>query len=68
MGKTYKDLKEFDVKRQKEASRKVFKDVDLRTRVKPVQRKEKGGGKNWRNIIDSHLEQDYEDRFILEDE
>lgn len=62
MGKTYKDLREFDKARNKEASRKAFKNADLRTRVKPLDKKEKGGGRNWRNDIDSWLEEDYEDR------
>lgn len=63
MGKTYKDLRDFDKNRVKEQSRKTFKDVDMRTRVKPVTKKEKGGGKNWRNVIDAHLEEDYDDKF-----
>lgn len=50
MGKTHKDVRDFDVKRHKEQARKTFKDQDLRTRVKPVvTKKERGGGKNWRN-------------------
>jgi hypothetical protein len=63
VGKTYKDVQDFDVKRHKEVGRKVFKDVDMRTRVKPVEKKEKGGGNNWRNVIDSHLEEDYDDKY-----
>lgn len=63
MGKTYKDLRDFDKNRVKEQSRKTFKDVDMRTRVKPVTKKEKGGGKNWRNVIDAHLEEDYDDKY-----
>jgi hypothetical protein len=52
VGKTYKDLRKFDTKRNKEASRNTFKETDLRTRVKPVQNREKGGANNWRNKIE----------------
>ena len=67
MGKTYKDVRDFDVKRVKEQARKSTKDSDLRTRVKPVGKKNRGGGNNWRNIIDSHLEEDFENITHLED-
>jgi len=60
VGKTYRDLKEFDKARNKENSRKVFKDADMRTRVKPLSKQGKGGGKNWRNELDSWLEEDYD--------
>jgi len=63
VGKTYKDLREFDKARNKENSRKVFKEADLRTRVKPLEKRERGGGNNWRNVIDAHLEEDYDDKF-----
>jgi hypothetical protein len=46
MSKTYKDVKDFDVKRHKEIARKFTKDLDMRTRTKPLEKKEKGGGKN----------------------
>lgn len=63
VGKTFKDVKDFDIKRHKEVGRKVFKNVDMKTRVKPLEKKEKGGGNNWKNIIDAHLEEDYDDKF-----
>ncbi len=58
MGKTYKDrVKALDLKFQKKGSRLQTKDVDMRTRVKPVH-KEKGGGKNeTKNIIDSYVDE-----------
>ena len=56
MGKTWKDLKAFDIKRHKEGSRLVNKDQDLRTRVKPVDKKEKGGGKTWQYSINQEEE------------
>jgi hypothetical protein len=52
VGKTYKDVRDFDVKRVKEQSRKSTKDQDLRTRVKPVEKKSRGGGTNWRHIFE----------------
>ncbi len=58
MSKTYKDLRDFDNKRNKEYSRRTFKDVDMRVRVKPVEYKEKGGSKNWRNELDKWLIED----------
>lgn len=63
MGKTHKDrIKAQDIKINKRASRDAFQDTDLRTRVVPRQKKEKGGGKNWRNEVDNWLEEDYEER------
>lgn len=53
MGKTFKDIKKFDVKRHKENARDVFKDIDTSTRVKPAKHKEKGGGKNWKQWVDA---------------
>ena len=51
MGKTYKDrVKALDLKLQKKGSRLQTKDVDMRTRVKPIH-KEKGGGKNWNEYL-----------------
>jgi len=62
VGKTYRDLKEFDKARNKENSRKAFKDVDMRTRVKPLQKKERGGGKNsTKDIVDSYIAELEED-------
>lgn len=52
MGKTHKDVRDFDVKRHKEQARNTFKEADLRTRVKPVGKKNRGGGKTWRHIIE----------------
>lgn len=68
VGKTYKDLREFDKNRNKEASRKAFKDADMRTRVKPLEKKERGGGKNWRNELDNWLEDEHdnEDESLLQ--
>jgi hypothetical protein len=56
VGKTFKDIRDFDVRRNKENSRKTFKNVDLRTRVKPIQKKERGGAKNWRHEINTEEE------------
>jgi hypothetical protein len=53
VGKTFKDLRDFDVKRQKEIARQKTKDLNLGTRVKPLDKKKKGGGNNWRNKIDN---------------
>jgi len=58
VGKTFKDLRKFDTARNKENSRRTFKDTDMRTRVKPVERKEKGGGNNWRNKVDNYNQED----------
>lgn len=58
MSKTWKDDKV--ISRHKAGARLNTMDMDLRTRTKPVEKKEKGGGKNWKNIIDSHLEEDYD--------
>lgn len=58
MGKTWKDDKV--ISRHKKSARLATLDMDLRTRTKPVEKKEKGGGKNWKNIIDSHLEEAYD--------
>ena len=73
MGKTYKDVRDFDVKRHKEVAREFTKDLDMRTRTKPLVKKGKGGGKNkTKEIIDSYideLEQEWEDeQYLLEDE
>lgn len=56
MGKTYKDIRKFDVKRHKEVAREFTKDLDMRTRVKPVDKREKGGGKTWQHIINQEEE------------
>jgi hypothetical protein len=58
VGKTWKDDKV--ISRHKKGARLATLDMDLRTRTKPVEKKEKGGGKNWKNIIDAHLEEDYD--------
>lgn len=58
MGKTWKDDKV--ISRHKKGARLATIDMDLRTRTKPLEKKEKGGGKNWRNVIDAHLEEDYD--------
>ncbi len=56
MGKTFKDIRKFDVKRHKEVAREFTKDLDMYTRVKPVIKKEKGGGKNWKHLINHEEE------------
>lgn len=65
VGKTYKDVRDFDVKRHKEVAREFTKDLDMRTRTKPLVKKEKGGAKNrTKDIIGSYvdeLEEDYHD-------
>lgn len=63
MGRTHKDkIRQQDIKINKRGSREAFQETDLRTRVVPRQKKEKGGGRNWRNEIDNWLEEEYEDR------
>jgi len=58
VGKTWKDVKAFDIKRQKEGSRMQTADMDLRTRTKPLTKKEKGGGKNrTKEIIGSYVDE-----------
>ena len=71
VGRTYKDVKDFDVKRHKEIARKFTKDLDLRTRTKPLEKKGKGGAKNkTKEIIGEYideLENDWEDdQYLLE--
>ena len=72
MGKTFKDVRDFDVKRHKEVARGFTKDLDLRTRTKPLEKKEKGGARNsTKDIIDSYvdeIEQEWEDEQYLLDE
>jgi len=67
MGKTWKDIKKFDIKRNKEGSRLQTSDMDMRTRVKPIEKKGKGGGKNkLRDILDSqNEEEDYESEMAM---
>ena len=60
MGKTFKDIKDWNLKRQKQGSRMQTADMDLRTRTKPLKKKGKGGGKNWRNEVDEWLEEEYD--------
>ena len=60
MGKTWKDVKAFDIKRHKQGSREATLEMDLRTRTKPL-KKEKRGPKNLLRELDSFLEEDYED-------
>ncbi len=68
MGKTYKDVKDFDIKRHKEVGRKTFKDVDLRTRVKPLDKREKGGAKNrTKDIIEGYIDELEDDWKDVED-
>lgn len=59
MGKTFKDVKDFNLKRQKQGSRLQTLDMDLRTRTKPL-KKEKRGPKNLVRELDSFLEEDYD--------
>lgn len=60
MGKTYKDIKDFNLRRQKQGSRMQTLDMDLRTRVKPLGKAKKGGAKNWRDEIDNWLDEEYD--------
>lgn len=61
MGKTWKDVKAFDIKRQKEGSRMQTIDMDLRTRTKPLVKKERRmGPKNLVRELDSFLEEEYD--------
>lgn len=61
MGKTYHDIRKFNIKRQKEGSRMQTADMDLHTRVKPIEKKEKK--LTLREIMDKAEEdtQDYYD-------
>lgn len=61
MGKTWKDVRAFDIKRHKQGAREATLDMDLRTRTKPL-KKEKRGPKNLVRDLDSFLEEDYEDK------
>jgi hypothetical protein len=63
VGKTYKDVKDFDVRQHKRVAREFTKELDMRTRTKPLEKKERGGGKNWRLELDDWLEEDYENKF-----
>lgn len=71
MSKTWKDPEA--VSRHKKGARLSTLDRDLRTRVKPLDKKEKGGGKNCtKQIVGEYideLEQEWEDeQYLLEDE
>lgn len=69
MGKTYKDIRKFDIKRHKEAARESTMDMDLRTRVKPTEKRERGGGKNWKDLLNvEHDEDDDEEGETIEDQ
>ena len=63
MGKTWKDDKV--ISRHKGIARALTSEMDLRTRTKPLTKKEKGGGKNsTKDIIDSYVDDlaaDWED-------
>ena len=69
MGKTWKDDKV--ISRHKKGSRMATLDMDLRTRTKPLEKKEKGGGKNrTKEIVGEYideLEQEWEDEQYLLD-
>lgn len=70
MSKTWKDDKV--ISRHKAGARLNTMDMDLRTRTKPLVKKEKGGGRNsTKKIIDSYvdeLEKEWEDeQYLLED-
>jgi hypothetical protein len=58
VGKTFKDVKDFDIKRHKEVARGFTKDLDLRTRTKPLEKREKGGAKNkTKEIIGEYIDE-----------
>jgi hypothetical protein len=63
VGKTWKDDKV--ISRHKGIARVMTSDMDLRTRTKPISKKEKGGGKNsTKDIIGSYVDElaaDWED-------
>jgi predicted metal-dependent peptidase len=64
VGKTYKDVRDFDVKRHKEIAREFTKDLDMRTRAKPLVKNEKRRGpKNLVRELDSLLEDEYDDKY-----
>lgn len=59
MGKTYKDDKV--INRHKKGARLATLDMDLRTRTKPLEKKERRmGPKNLVRALDSFLEEDYD--------
>lgn len=71
VSKTWKDDKV--ISRHKAGARLNTMDMDLRTRTKPLTKKEKGGGKNrTKDIVGNYideLEQEWEDeQYHLEDE
>jgi len=62
VGKTWKDDKV--VSRHKKGARLATLDMDLRTRTKPLAKKEKGGGKNkTKEIVDNYIDDLNEDLF-----
>lgn len=70
MGKTWKDDKV--ISRHKGIARVMTSEMDLRTRTKPINKTEKGGGKNrTREITEEYiddLEREWEDeQYLLED-
>jgi len=59
VGKTYKDDKV--INRHKKGARLATLDMDLRTRTKPLEKKERRmGPKNLVRALDSFLEEDYD--------
>lgn len=70
MGKTWRDDKVLS--RHKKGSREAVLEMDLRTRVKPLTKKKKGGGKNkTKEIVDEYindLASEWEDEQYLLDE
>jgi len=62
VGKTWKDVKAFDIKRHKQGSREATLEMDLRTRTKPL-KKAKRGPKNLVRELDSLLEEEYENKY-----
>lgn len=56
MGKTWKDDKV--ISRHKKGARLATMDMDLRTRAKPLEKKEKRGPKNLVRDLDSYLEEE----------
>jgi hypothetical protein len=62
MGKTFKDsVRGKDIKLHKAGGRMMTSDMDLHTRVKPLEKRVRGGGRTWLHELDDWMkEQDSE--------
>jgi hypothetical protein len=59
MGRTFKDsVRNKDIKLHKAGGRMMTSEMDLHTRVKPLEKRSKGGGKSWDKKFDDWLSED----------